>query len=241
VAARSIQHRPSAAPGEGMRTGRALSMLLLLSLPPGTGAASQAGHAPAAVAARLQARFERISDYDCVMRTATRSGQKKVEAAAFHIWYRRPGLLRLRVLQGRHKGSELVMGADGTLRGRRGGLLRRFSRRLSRSDRSLRSLRGQPAWELDFGSFLRAMRQRLALPGSTAVVREPTAADPHLILEVRYRPPDAAGSLRDVWYVDPHTWLLARGNVFEGETQVDHFEITDIRIDQGLGERWFRF
>src|SRR5262245_50726656 len=122
------------------------------------------------VAKRLQTRFEQMTDYECVLQTETRAAGK-VEAGTFRVWYRRPGLLRLRVLKGRRKGSELVLGPDGVLRGRRGGLLKPFSRRLSRSDPSLRSLRGQPAWELDFGSFLRAMRERMALPGSKSTFR----------------------------------------------------------------------
>jgi outer membrane lipoprotein-sorting protein len=195
---------------------------------------------PAVVAERLQQRFDQIRDYDCVLHTQTRA-RARVEAAAFHLWYRKPGLLRLRVLRGRHHGSELVVGADGVLRGRRGGLLRVFSRRLDRSDPSLRSLRGQPAWELDFGSFLRTMRERMALPRSTAAVRMPTAGEPQLMLEVRYRPAGAAGFLRDLWSIDPAGWLLAGGDVFDGETRVDHIEFSDIHRDTGLKESWFRF
>ena len=195
---------------------------------------------PATVAQRLQGRFDRIRDYECVIRTETHAGSR-VEAAAFRLWYRKPGLLRLRVLRGRRQGSELVVGSDGVLRGRRGGLLRPFSRRLDRSDPALRSLRGQPAWELDFGSFLRAMHERMALPDSTAIVRMPAAAEPHLRLEVRYRPPGAAHFLRDIWFIDPALWLIAAGDVFDGDTRVDHIEFSAIRVDTGLPEGGFRF
>jgi hypothetical protein len=195
---------------------------------------------PDNVANSLQSRFERLTDYDCLLKTETHAGSK-IEAMTFHLWYRRPGLLRLRVLQGRHKGSELVLGPDGTLRGRRGGLLKPFTRRLSRNDPSLRSLRGQPAWELDFGSFLRAMRERMALPGSTAVVHVPTATESHLLLEVRYPPEGSDRFLRDLWAVDEGEWLLASGDVFDGETRVDHVEFSQIRVDQGTPESWFHF
>jgi hypothetical protein len=195
---------------------------------------------PALVAERLQARFERLADYECVMRTETRAAGK-VEAGTFRFWYRKPGLLRLRVLKGRRKGSELVLGADGVLRGRKGGLLKPFSRRLSRSDSSLRSLRGQPAWELDFGSFLRAMRERLALPGSSASLKAGSPQEPLITLEVLYRPPGSSTRLRDVWVVDPREWLLVSGDVFDGETRVDHIQFAEIRPDRGLSEDWFRF
>jgi hypothetical protein len=213
-----------------------LLMLAASSMP----AHSAAPLSPAGVAVRLQSRFEQLTDYNCLLKTETHAGSK-VETATFHLWYRRPGLLRLRVLQGRRKGSELVLAADGTLHGRRGGLLKPFSRRLSRTDPSLRSLRGQPAWELDFGSFLRAMRDRMALPGSAAVIHEPTATEPHLLLEVRYRPPGSDRFLRDVWAVDLGEWLLAWGDVFDGQTRVDHVEFSQIRVDQGTKASWFRF
>jgi outer membrane lipoprotein-sorting protein len=216
-----------------------LVVLVLLAASP-VGPLTQNPPSPATVAARLQQRFDRVQDYDCLLHTETRAGTR-VEVAAFHLWYRKPGLLRLRVLRGRHHGSELLLGADGVLRGRRGGLLRPFSRRLDRSDASLRSLRGQPAWELDFGSFLRAMRERMALPGSTATVQMPTAAEPHLLLEVRYRPAGATGFLRDVWSIDPSQWLLAGGDVFDGDTRVDHIRFSDVQLNTGLKESWFRF
>jgi outer membrane lipoprotein-sorting protein len=195
---------------------------------------------PKSVAAKLRQRFEQISDYQCVIKTETRAGTR-VEAAQFRVWYRKPGLFRLRVLRGRHRGSELLVQADGTLRGRRGGLLRPFSRRLSRSDSSLRSLRGQPAWELDFGSFLRVMRQRMTQPGSTSTVREAEVGGPNLLLEVNYRPSAGSHPLRDVWIIDPRTWLLVGGDVFDGAQRVDHFEISDLKVDRGLPESFFHF
>src|SRR5947208_5705589 len=124
---------------------RRVHLALLFCGIAGAGTAALAALSPSAISDRLRERFARITDYECVMRTETRAGSRK-EAAAFQVWYRKPGLFRLRVLKGRHHGSELALGTDGTLRGRRGGLLRPFSRRLSRSDPSLRSLRGQPAW-----------------------------------------------------------------------------------------------
>jgi len=69
----------------------------------------------------------------------------------------------------------------------------------------------------------------------------PTAAEPHLSLEVRYRPAGAAGFLRDVWSIDPAGWLLASGDVFDGDTRVDHIQFSDIHLDTGLEESWFRF
>jgi outer membrane lipoprotein-sorting protein len=203
-------------------------------------AGARAARSPTSVADRLQARFALVTDYECVMRTETRAGTR-VEAATFRTWYRKPDLFRLRVLKGRHQGSELVRGTDGSLRGRRGGLLRPFSRRLSRSDPSLRSLRGQPAWELDLGSFLRAMRRRMALPGSLSTVKEPGPDGRDLTLEVQYKAPEGDHSLRDVWSIDPQSWLLVSGDVYDDTQRVDHFEISDLRLDRGLTESWFHF
>lgn len=195
---------------------------------------------PAAIAARLQQRLDQIHDYDCMLHTETRAGAH-VEDAAFHLWFSQPGLLRLRVMRGRHRGSELLLGADGVLRGRRGGLLKPFSRRLNRSDPSLRSLRGQPAWELDFASFLRAMQARMALPGGTSVVHPGAPGEHRLLLEVRYLPSGASVPLRDVWSVDSAKWLLAGGDVFEGQNRVDHVEFSEVHLNPGLKPGWFRF
>ncbi len=222
-----------------MKLGCWLAAALFLLRPVPAGSELEA-LTPARVVERLQQRFSRIHDYECVIHSETRYGAR-VEAMAFRLWYRTPGLLRLRVLRGRHQGSELLLDARGVLRGRRGGLLKPFSRRLDRSDSSLRSLRGQPAWELDFGSFLRAMRERMTLPGSVSTVRPATGVDPRLILEVRYRPVADAHLLRDVWAIDPGEWLLSSGDVYDGTTRVDHVEFSELRLDAGLKESWFRF
>jgi outer membrane lipoprotein-sorting protein len=220
-----------------------VGVCLLISLAAGFASAATSTPAsltPETVSAKLQQRFEQLTDYEAVMNTETRSGAR-IEAARFHVWYRKPGLFRLRVLRGRQRGSELLVEADGTLRGRRGGLLRPFSRQLSRSDPSLRSLRGQPAWELDLGSFLRAMRKRMAQAGSSSAVLKPAPSEPDLRLEVRYQSPADGHPLRDVWIIDPRTWLLVGGEVYDGEQRVDRFEITDFKPDRRLPLSMFRF
>jgi outer membrane lipoprotein-sorting protein len=220
-----------------------VGVCLLLSLAAGlvpAAASAPVDLTPETVAEKLQHRFDQLTDYEAVMDTETRSGAR-VEAARFHVWYRKPGLFRLRVLRGRQRGSELLVEADGALRGRRVGLLRAFSRRLSRSDPSLRSLRGQPAWELDLGSFLRAMRQRMSQSGSSSTVQKPAPDGPNVRLEVRYHSPADGRPLRDEWTIDPRTWLLIVGEVYDGEQRVDRFEITEIKTDRGLPVSMFRF
>jgi hypothetical protein len=244
-----------------MKVARAgvLAWLLVLSLAAMSPIAVAAPVPTAAeIAARLQERFHQMQDYQCVMRSETRAGTK-ADALTLRIWYRRPGLLRLRVLRGRHRGSELLLGGDGVLHGRRGGLLRPFSERLDRSDPSLRSLRGLPAWEVDFGSFLHSMEQRISQPDSSKAVHE--AAGPTLVVEVEYdaiqtdtrdgahSQPDSSASsaplhhtrLRDVWTVNPKDWLLVSGDVYDGTERVDHFEFSEVQVDTGLKESWFRF
>ena len=54
-------------------------------------------------------------------------------------------------------------------------------------------------------------------------------------------PPIRPIRLRDVWMIDPVNWLLDSGDIFEGDERVDHFEFSEIRIDAGLKESWFRF
>jgi hypothetical protein len=212
----------------------------VLLFPPGFTREAPGELTPDVVAERLQQRFDRMQDYVCLIQSETRAATR-VEAMTFRLWFRKPRLLRLRVLHGRREGSELIVDTSGVLRGRRGGILRPFSRRLDRSDPSLRSLRGQPAWELDFGSFLLAMRARMALSGSVSTVSRATGSDPHLYLEVRYRPSPSDHPLRDVWGIDPREWLLTSGDVFDGEVRVDHIEISEIHVDTGIKESWFHF
>ena len=66
-------------------------------------------------------------------------------------------------------------------------------------------------------------------------------AEPHLRLEVRYRPPGATRFLRDIWFIDAAEWLIAAGDVFDGDARVDHIEFSAIRVDTGLPEGGFRF
>jgi len=202
-------------------------------------AAAGGGEDPSAeqVLARAEERFEALTDYECLIESESRLGQR-VERGAYRFSYRHPGMLRVRVLRGRFRGSEVTRDRQGRYRGRRGGLLKLIVVDLDPDDGRLRSVRGVPLAELDWGSFYRKLRERAGRPGarlSLAPARD--AAGPYeLVLTCG----DAAKRRREVYRIDREQWVLVEGDVLEDDARVDHVTFRAIRFNPGRPERWFR-
>jgi hypothetical protein len=186
---------------------------------------------------RAEERFQALKDYECLLESETRSGKRR-EAGVYRLWLKRPHMFRLRVLKGKHRGSEVAEDAGGTVRGHEGGLLKPIVVRLSATDRRLRSIRGVPVTEMDWGSFYRKCRERCARPGARVQVTAPASADAPYELTVSYT--EAQQPMREVYRIDPQRWVLLEGDVFEGETRVDHVRFYEIKLDTGVRDGWFK-
>lgn len=219
-----------------MRTTPLIWLLLLATAAPLRTHAAAELRTPDEVIRRAEERYAQLTDYDCLADTDSRAG-KKTASGTYHLWFKKPGMIRIRVIQGGHRGSEVAVDRDGKVRGREGGLLRPFVVGLSKSDRRLQSIRGVSITQLDWGSFYRGYHAAAARPGAHASVALPAPNGPY---EVTVTYPDAGKRVREVYRVDPVRWILVEADIFEDETRVDHILFREVNLDPGLTDSWFR-
>src|SRR3954453_18667730 len=98
-----------------------LGAVTLLTLAAGTvGAAGPS--TPMEVVSRLESHFAGVKDYECIMDEEEHNGSETT-SGTYHIWFMKPDLFKLKVEQGRHRGSEIALTPSGKVRARPGGAL----------------------------------------------------------------------------------------------------------------------
>lgn len=192
---------------------------------------------PEAVLQRVNEQFGALRDYECLVDTNCQAGSKQ-EVRSFRVWYKQPGMLRLKVLRGRSRGSEVVVANDGTIRGRKGGLLKPIVVRMDADDDRVRNLRGVPVSEFLWSAFYSRYRARTTLPGARLTLLPHQEGDAPYEIQLTY--PDQGKSMREVLRVDPVRWFVQEREIFEGAACVDRAVFHDWKINAGLKDGLFR-
>jgi outer membrane lipoprotein-sorting protein len=187
---------------------------------------------------RAEARFQSLSDYHCIADTDQRMGQKS-NAGSYRIWFKKPHMLRLRVLTGKERGSEVALDAEGKVRGHKGGILKGIVIGLSRDDPRLRGFRGSSVTEFHWGTFYRKYRELAARPGTREVLLE--RKDDRAPYEVVLTYPDQGKQMREIYRIDPRLWVMVEKEAYENEVRVDRTVFREITLDCGLQPQFFKF
>src|SRR5215212_9183901 len=90
---------------------------------------------------RMQDRLSRCQDYQYMVNSFERKGDRE-EKRSYRLFVKDERLMRVKVVEGRGKGSEATVDGKGRVRGRKGGLLKPFAQTLKPTDDRIRSLRG---------------------------------------------------------------------------------------------------
>ena len=184
---------------------------------------------------RLQERLAQCRDYQCLIHSYERQGERQ-EERSYRLYVKDCRLVRIKVVQGRGKGSEAVLEADGRVRGRKGGLLKPFVETLKPEDRRIRSLRGMPFWEAACHNFLKELRLRVTEPGTRSELEKDPDEPDRLLLTVS-RP----GATQEKYWIDPHQLQVIRGQLFENDVRVREFSIQEVKESVGLSDDFFPF
>jgi outer membrane lipoprotein-sorting protein len=184
---------------------------------------------------RLQERLAHCRDYQCLVTSYERKGCKQ-EERSYRLFVKDSRLVRVKVTDGRGKGSEAVLEADGRIRGRKGGLLKNFAQTLKPDDDRIRSLRGTPFWNAACHNFLKELRVRLTQPGTQCELEPDTEQVGRLLLVVN-RP----GSTREKYWIDPQKMHVMKGEVYEEGLLVQEFAIREVKENLGLNDDFFSF
>jgi outer membrane lipoprotein-sorting protein len=186
---------------------------------------------------RAESRFRSITDYECVIDYDCRLPDR-AESKTFRVWYRQPNLLRVRVLRGPNKGSEVALDENGRYRGRKGGLLRPIVVSLKPTDKRLQGIRGKSITEFNVGTIYQRCRAR-ASQGSAELQVARTAEEPGtkgVVLSYA----ENGRRVQETYRFDPSTWFLSSCTVVENGNLIESFDVQQLKVNSGLDENWFR-
>jgi outer membrane lipoprotein-sorting protein len=184
---------------------------------------------------KLQGHVAQCQDLQYDVTCYERKGDQQ-EERSYRFFVKGDRLVRIRVLQGRDKGSEAVIDTHGRVRARKSGLLKSFARTLRPDDPRVCSLRGKPFWETACPNFLQELRRRMTQQDTECEL----ALDPDqpALTLLKLQLP---GGVRERYWIDSQTMHLTKGEVFEGGLLVHRFTIPNIRENAGLSDSFFSF
>ncbi len=188
-----------------------------------------------AILDKAEQRFRSISDYECVIDYECRLPDR-TENKTYRVWYRQPSLLRVKVLQGPGKGSEVALDEKGQYRGRKGGILKPFVVKMKPGDKRLQGLRGKSVTEFNLGTVYQRCRGRCAQAGADIQVAKTADATRGVVLSFN----ENGKKVQETYKFDPNTWFLTSCSVLEDGKLVESFAIEQLKVNSGLDSDWFR-
>lgn len=207
-----------------------------------TGTAGARALTPAEALSGMEKTWSGTSAYTCRMHVMSHRGVDSLQQD-FVYEFRKPRLIRLKVLSGANRGADVVYDRDGRVRGAKRVMGIRFKETMSVKDPMFRDLRGVPFWQADLGSQVEYIRHTLLLPGASGSVTPDRAGGYALTVHYRDTDPYRNGARHDFvdeWSLDRTTFFPMRRTLTEDGVDVEEVTVTDVNLNADLPESRFR-
>ncbi len=116
--------------------------------------------APGVILSRAIEMCRNLDSYRCKLTLDLTRG-KQAEHSEYYLYFKKPGLLRMYVIEGQTKGHSVLLRGDGTIRGRREGLFSVFPVTLRPDDTRLFDLWGRNFIHSDWVTLLKETESRM--------------------------------------------------------------------------------
>ncbi|NQT06285.1 MAG: hypothetical protein HQ575_01970 [Candidatus Omnitrophica bacterium] len=184
----------------------------------------------------LEEAINEMDTYSCIMVTESWRG-KLYEKRIVRFSFKKPNLMRTDVLEGKKRGSSVVLNKKGKVRGRSAW---GFLDTLRHTDKRLKNLRGATFMNSSMLDKLERLREHIFKRGCEAELDEEEYADREVYhLRIRHKDEDDSITLEDLWY-DEETYTILKNTKYEGkdkaaDTAWQEFEV-NIPLDDSLFE-----
>jgi outer membrane lipoprotein-sorting protein len=136
-------------------------MMGMIALTLGSAKPPSSGHmTPEQIMSRAFDNYQTIRSYQCRLILHATKGEA-VQDSQYLFYYQKPNMVRMHVKEGKGKGDTALMRSDGTVRGRREGILSMVAITLNPEDERLRDLWGQRFHKTDWGTILKETEKRM--------------------------------------------------------------------------------
>lgn len=211
----------------------ALSLVCTLN----AGAAPGDPNTPQELLSKAEERLRSITDYRCFAEGQAILGEKR-DGGSYRVWYRNPGLARIKVISGRSKGSEIAVDTKGQVRARKGGLLKPFVVKMKPDDRRLLSLRGISVCEITWPCFYRRWRESASRSGARVALASRSSREAPYEVVISFE--HEGKQCREHYRIDPRLWVLTEAEMWENGQRVDQIRFSEVALDTGVEEDFFR-
>jgi outer membrane lipoprotein-sorting protein len=221
-----------------MKTGYLMALALLAT----SVAVARAERMPVSdVLEGMETTWKSVDSYSCRMKSwGTRDGKEKTES--FTYYFKKPRLVRLKVLSGKDKGADVVYGADGKVRAGKRVLGIFVTQSIGTNDKKVYSARGVPFWNADLGTQIAAVRTLIKEKGASATADRASGV---ITLKLSWKGTDLNTDTGVHEYVrtytlDAKTFTLTDRVTTEDGTTVERLEVSDMNLKAGLEPGFFR-
>lgn len=192
---------------------------------------------------RMEQAIAALEDYSFESDIFTyQKGKKPIRESGRFFW-RKPNLVRLEVAAGSKKGAVVVVGKEGKVHGRLGGLLKVFTAQLNRNSHMLHAANGYSMIDCDLKSLVDTVQKQLESGATSRATVQPVkvghTADKVVVVEILKKGEGKEAALADRIFVDANTNLPERWNVYRNG---DIWSVTDwknLKTNQGLKDDLF--
>lgn len=174
----------------------------------------------------IEHKLDAVSGYQCKLYTVSISGSLKEERIIDYA-FKRPQLIRMRILSGKDRGSVLIY-KDGIVRGHRGGLLSWITLTFKPSDPDVTTIRGGRVDQSDF-LFIMDVLRNAAKEGKlrledTGPLNGRERYRLTLLQHVDPLESDAAGG---AFWIDPENLMVSQYELYDKDGRLIYRQIHD--------------
>jgi len=205
---------------------------------PAPAAAAQSTETAAKIFADAKAAWDALQDYHCQIRSWNKlEGTEDLKILDFK--FKKPQLARSLVVKGINEGSTVTRDGEGTMHGKKGGVLGLVVLTLKEDDNRIRNLRGKKFYQADWGTMLTEFGNEIARGWTlTRQPDEPFKESMCYVIQVDGKDENSAVT-QDKFWIDQTTHIIRCRTQNEGDLKVNDAQYTDIELNPGLTDDLF--
>lgn len=161
----------------------------------------------------------------------------KYEKKVTMFQFKKPNLMRIDVLEGRKRGSVVLLNKEGKIRGKnRIG----FKKTLKPTDKRLKNIRGYTFMNSSLSNKIERLKEHILERGCKATLTEEEYMDRHTYhLHIDHKDADAPVTDEDIW-LDKETYIILKNLKYENGQKVTDITVRDFEINIPLDDKLFK-
>ena len=184
---------------------------------------------------KLEEIDSKMDTYQVVKESENRKGKKHTKKVSM-FRFKKPNLMRTDVLEGKKRGSTVLLNKEGKIRGRnRIG----FKKTLKPTDKRLRNIRGYTFMNSSYSGKVRRLKDHILEKGCKAALTEEEYMGTRAYrLHIDHEDADDAVTDENIWF-DKKTYVILKNLKHENEQKVTDITWRDFKINIPLDDALF--